>query len=405
MNIENFKEFLENPSRLYQLSYQELKSLVLQYPYSTNLHYLLLQKSAMEDHRELEQNRQKAAAYSIDRTFLFHLLKELAQAGHKEPLLKLDEDFLELKDLSFLEIDASSSEPAEERQQIFPGVFPGADLPDLNIEMPEEKAGEGEKILDLSFSDPPPSPAEPIVEIFEKEAEETSPAVVDPILSQSREEAPGTPQPEESEATPPPSYRAPHSLILGAVSVVRIAGQVNAARPKEEIPDTAPASPPAAPAAVEDHGESPSLDMQKQLLDKLNSLIQERAMAAVAVKKPAPQPKVNFTSWVQQFQPDHVKQQLSDIMEAKKRDELKRLNKKQKKNRKKKKKSSKDQRIVKFAEQSLTSHQTIVSETLAELLAEQGETQKSIEMYERLKLFFPEKSTYFAAIIEKLKTK
>lgn len=404
MNTENFKEFLENPSRLYQLSYQELKSLVLQYPYSTNLHYLLLQKSAMEDHRELEQNRQKAATYSIDRTFLFNLLRDLAQADKKEPLLQLDEDFLELKDLSFLEIDASSSEPAEKHQQTFPGDFPGADFPELNVEMPEEKADEDEKILDLSFSDPAPSPAEPAVEIFEEKAE-ASPLIADPIFPQSWEEMPDTPQPEEPEAFSSLSYRAPHSLILGAASIVRIAGQMNAARPEEEMPDTPPASPPPAPGAVEDHRESPSLDMQKQLLDKLNSLIHERATAAVAVKRPAPQPKVNFTSWVQQFQPDHVKQQLSDIMEAKKRDELKRLKRKQKKSRKKKKKADKDQRIVQFAEQSLTSHQMIVSETLAELLAEQGETQKSIEMYERLKLFFPEKSTYFAAIIEKLKNK
>lgn len=404
MNIENFKEFLENPSRLYQLSYQELKSLVLQYPYSTNLHYLLLQKSAMEDHRELEQNRQKAAVYSIDRTFLFNLLRELTLADKKEPLLQLDEDFLELKDLSFLEIDASLTEPAEKHQQTFPGDFPGSDLPELDVEMPGEKAEEDEKILDLSFSDLATPSAEPAVEIFEEETE-AAPPISDPILSQSREEMPGTPQPEEAKASSSLPYRAPHSLILGAASVVRIAGQMNAGRPEEEIPDTAPASPPPAPAAVEDHSESTSLDIQKQLLDKLNSLIQERATAAVVARRPAPQPKVNFTSWVQQFQPDHVKQQLSDIMEAKKREELKRLKKKQKKNRKKKKKAGKDQRIVQFAEQSLASHQMIVSETLAELLAEQGETQKSIEMYERLKLFFPEKSTYFAAIIEKLKNK
>lgn len=46
----------------------------------------------------------------------------------------------------------------------------------------------------------------------------------------------------------------------------------------------------------------------------------------------------------------------------------------------------------------------IVSETLAILYHKQGNTGKSIRVYEKLCLLFPEKSSYFAARIEALKT-
>ncbi len=59
--------------------------------------------------------------------------------------------------------------------------------------------------------------------------------------------------------------------------------------------------------------------------------------------------------------------------------------------------------IITFAEQSLREDQELVSETLAELLVQQERHARAIRVYERLRLKFPEKSAYFAGIIEKLK--
>ena len=59
---------------------------------------------------------------------------------------------------------------------------------------------------------------------------------------------------------------------------------------------------------------------------------------------------------------------------------------------------------VKMAKISLEEKDDIVSETLAQIHAQQGNTDKAIEIYRKLSLKYPKKSSYFAAQIKKFNT-
>ena len=120
MNAENFSEFLRKPAKLYQLTYQELKSLVVQYPYCQNLRYLMLKKCQLEGHRDFDRNLKLAATYLPDRTHLFRKMKEFAPEVEATtgPPIEVADDFLELRSLFELESDPQPEwlpiEPEEE---------------------------------------------------------------------------------------------------------------------------------------------------------------------------------------------------------------------------------------------------------------------------------------------------
>ncbi|MEM6318447.1 MAG: hypothetical protein AAF960_12315 [Bacteroidota bacterium] len=104
MTSDNLLKFLGNREYLHQVSYQELKSMVVQYPYSLSLRYLLAMKSRQEDNTDVDRNIELLATYGIDRAHLFKIFREepIVLEDLEESVF-LGEDFLELKALSELE--------------------------------------------------------------------------------------------------------------------------------------------------------------------------------------------------------------------------------------------------------------------------------------------------------------
>ena len=132
MNAENFPLFLRQPERLWALNEHELRSLILEYPYSANLRLLLAQKAKMEDWPDAERLLALAATYHSDRKQL-HWQMRMLPTQRPEDAPSTIEEVLELKplnhpephlpELSELErTPPAAAEPPATRARIVPGA-------------------------------------------------------------------------------------------------------------------------------------------------------------------------------------------------------------------------------------------------------------------------------------------
>lgn len=129
-----------------------------------------------------------------------------------------------------------------------------------------------------------------------------------------------------------------------------------------------------------------------------------------------------FTQWLMSLQPDaqkierpkiEIEEEIIEEEEEEKEpltleEEVEDQNleekkvKKSKKKKKKKKKEKKRNKLEAQIENSVIMKREIVSEPLAKILAQQGHNEKAVEMYRKLSLIFPEKSSFFASQIDKI---
>jgi hypothetical protein len=95
--------YLQDDSYLFAVSYEELKTLVMQYPYATNLRILLLKKSYLEQNKDYERNLQMAATFSTNRKYLYQVVQKVKSFKSAPQSVILGEDYLELTELSNIE--------------------------------------------------------------------------------------------------------------------------------------------------------------------------------------------------------------------------------------------------------------------------------------------------------------
>ncbi len=103
MSNEQLTAYLKDESYLYSLSYEELKTLVVEYPYAANLRILLLKKSYIDKNKDYERNLQMAAAYTTNRRHLYKIVQKLKTLQNAPENVILGEDYLELTELSNIE--------------------------------------------------------------------------------------------------------------------------------------------------------------------------------------------------------------------------------------------------------------------------------------------------------------
>ncbi|MCB0704228.1 MAG: hypothetical protein KDC34_02920 [Saprospiraceae bacterium] len=415
MNSDNFSDFIEQPAHLYQIPYEELKSLVLQYPYCQNLHYLLLKKSKMENHRDFDKNLHLAATFSPDRTFLMHQIRKTALGKEVKEHYELAEDYLELKDLSEIQHILEEVYLEKKEEPASSGVLfnPGPPIPDEDIPAPA-----------FSFSD-----REPLQE-FEEDPEEDHAASPGEV---SGDEAP----PIQTTDTPAQIHLSLNDLILDMAPVIDLTQEMDFSDSKVEemevisVPEAlinmlatglqvldtlefqvSEPAPDIANFVVSDQ----QINLLVTGLTVLNTLkfqvapappvpVQEKQQSVAPAVIPleitneypevqtvAPTPKTSFSSWLKQFQAPHVSVQLNQILETSPPP------------RKKKKKPKKKLAAEVLAQRSVQAPD-VISETLAGILAQQGHHRKALQMYTQLQSESPERAAYFEELIQSLQKK
>lgn len=390
MNAENFSEVIKNPSKLYQIPYQELKSLALQYPYCRNLHHLLLTKllqtNSPEQQRAFDAILEKTATLSIDRQFLYQQMRALQDKAEQSESFELGEEFLELRDLAAIPFDHDPipvEVPREEDQEAQNGRQKSSrdSLEDL---LPPEKTApstkeeeEEEEDLLLNFEeafDEPLSPERapsPALDLSESPVEEKASDTESPV-TEARSRA----------------FQPDEQLLADCATLLSILEHYTAPPSAQEKPEPAPSKTPG--SLIEDAATMVWVIDQLSFAAPVEATSRQSRQTTTAPARPAPKPKSSFKSWVKQFQPSHMQPHVDDLMEAGKES-------------KRKKKKKKKDKITTFAEQSLLENEEVATETLAELLVRQERYDKAIRVYERLRLIFPEKNSFFAEKIEQLK--
>lgn len=347
MNAESFAAVLKEYAHLYQLPMEELRTMVMQYPYCHNLQVLLQEKAELDQHPDREKTLAKAATYAIDRKQLFKRLKLMREkrAEPKAEAYHLGEDFLELKDLTAVQADLEKialgtyEDPsASQTMAIEPeppsSEIPVASEPSLNSSWNGSWEGASGDDLDEDLSlqiDSLDFTLHPIANpngSVESSIDQNTPLPDQPSTSTTLPEStPDTP-------TPTPTLSHPHPIF----------------------PTPTPSHPNPNPIF--------------------------------------PTPKKSFNSWSKSAQNAYLQSSIQQLLQDEYHDSPK--------NKHLDSVDSKNE-VNKKAWKSIVDGDSMASETWAQLLVAQKQYHKAIEVYERLMLLIPEKSSFFAAQIESIK--
>ena len=159
MTLERFTQVVDDPDLLRRITYEELKTLALAYPYAHNLRCLLALKARQIDHPDVTRTLATAAAYSLDRTKLF--LLAAPQVIVPQQVLA-PEEVLELKPIETVkrELEALAPVAREERTFETPMAAEAPQPPDYSEAaiVEENMLGESDAPEPIEAQAEPPAP-------------------------------------------------------------------------------------------------------------------------------------------------------------------------------------------------------------------------------------------------------
>ncbi len=464
MTNEQLTAYLQDESYLYSVSYEELKTLVMQYPYSANLRILLLKKSYLDKNKDYDRNLQMSATYTTNRKHLYKTIKRLKSFKFASQNVILGEEYLELTELSNIERllaerqfneavqgatkldslaqdwkleidDIVFNEDSEKQPLDAPSLPENEEKLSKNILKDEDEI---DSLINSLVSEYNHSPFDLKEESVQNEENDTLSLIQNTNKDKTKfldfEEF------VDDQNT--------HTTLLEATDLPPSVSEDSLLNFKEETTNT---ELPPTIKEKESEEDVKKTDIQLESINQTKASIDEKNQT-----KPIFDKKPSFTEWLSQFRmtppqsakhPTHIGEnsvQISDNQThtlSPTQESLRRISRQNmveifekesdvpddlygladknvqhhfiedddddddevfseyESNPQKKKKS---RPMHQLAIKSLVQDDELVSETLADLLAWQGNKAKAIEMYRKLILRFPEKSGYFATKIEKI---
>ncbi len=370
MTQDRFADLLLYPHLDEMPDEAEVNGALLRYPYCQSFHILRAKMHEYTRHVNAKKSLNMAAAYSTDRTFLYHAMKNLYEDKtpaipeqvvdltniFSEPILTLDEPPVSQFEILSAPIEVNTN-----------GISAnGNHAP--KVEVPEEIPFEIAPFDGEFIEDEEPLRTRDLFDIEENVQEEIKPEPEKEIV-------------EEDEL-----------LTLSELL-------------KEE---NVPAEIQAEPLEIVEDEElmtvSKLFQMEENIPKKKKIKPKKKKKKNLKNKAATDTQTPDFTDWLMNL--DAPKVTSYEVKkEAKKVKKPKKIAKpisKKPEPKSTKKAGDKGKRLKKLIEKSVKTDTDLVSETLANLLVAQGKNKKAIKMYEQLSLKFPEKSAYFAAQIEKL---
>lgn len=199
MTQERFFQIVDDPDVLRRITYEELKTLALAYPYAHNLRCLLALKARQIDHPDATRNLATAAAYSLDRTRLFLLVAPQVIVPQQ---VLAPEEVLELKPIETIkrELEALAPVVREEKPAEAPLAAEAVPTPEPSAPIVLEEAIGMETPLPVTVEKAIQSPIQPDPQSFSDWIENFRPPVLEAPLravAPAVKSAPAEEKPEE----------------------------------------------------------------------------------------------------------------------------------------------------------------------------------------------------------------
>lgn len=380
---DQFIDMIREPRYLDSTQVAELENIVKEYPFFESAH--LLYTKGLRQYNALNYSRQlrKTAIVANNRAVLYELLNP-KETFVSPPEIKPEEPIVEpVKDVVIPEQEPVAESVIEQEK-------PAEEIPVVNLS-PVTITSDEIKVVYITTV-PQPTTEVPPLKTEEKKAEEVIPAIES--VTEPLTEVP---------------LSKPESLPQEEIEIVQ---------------------------HIENETQVPVQESEEEQLNRsigqeisrsiIQSYIETEVIKTPDLQKEEPEKPLSFTDWLNKVKaeagtlskPEPKKEEKSTTEKTGKEEKQPKVEKKasnieQNKNIIDKIIESDPGRIKlgssKFftpandAKQSLLENEHLVTETLAKIYALQGNISKAIRAYEILSLKFPQKSVYFASLIEKLK--